>query len=69
MVLAYELVGRGASDTEQSGGGGQVEEFVADWLLKSKGWPASSERFVKVYFADELNIPYPAGKSLKDFLP
>jgi len=46
-----------------------VEEFVADWLLKSKGWPEHSERFVKVYFADEPNIPFPEKKSLKDFLP
>lgn len=46
-----------------------VEEFVADWLLRSKGWPAHSERFVKVYFADEPNIPFPENKSLKDFLP
>ena len=46
-----------------------VEEFVADWLLKSRGWPERSERFVKVYFADEPDIPFPENKSLKDFLP
>jgi hypothetical protein len=46
-----------------------VEEFVADWLLKSKGWPEHSERFVKVYFADEPEFPFPGKKSLKDFLP
>jgi hypothetical protein len=46
-----------------------VEEFVSDWLLKSKGWPAGSEQFVKVYFADEADVPFPAGKTLKDFLP
>jgi len=46
-----------------------VEKFVADWLLESKGRPAHSERFVKVYFADEPDIPFPANKSLKDFLP
>ena len=46
-----------------------VEEFVADWLLKSRGWPEHSERFVKVYFADEPDIPFPENKSLKDFLP
>ncbi len=46
-----------------------VEEFVADWLLKSRGWPKDSERFVKVYFADEADIPFPEKKGLKDFLP
>lgn len=46
-----------------------VEEFVADWLLKSRGWPKDSERFVKVYFADEPDIPFPDKKTLKDFLP
>ncbi len=46
-----------------------VEEFVADWLLKSRGWPDHAERFVKVYFADEPDIPFPENKSLKDFLP
>ncbi len=46
-----------------------VEEFVADWLLKQRGWPAHSERFVKVYFADEPDIPFPEKKTLKDFLP
>ncbi len=46
-----------------------VEEFVSDWLLKQRGWPSHSERFVKVYFADEPDIPFPEKKSLKDFLP
>ncbi|MEA3212303.1 MAG: hypothetical protein QOE70_5360 [Chthoniobacter sp.] len=46
-----------------------VEEFVADWLLKRRGWPNDSERFVKVYFADEADVPFPENKSLKDFLP
>jgi hypothetical protein len=46
-----------------------VEEFVADWLLKSRGWPEHSARFVKVYFADEPDIPFPAKTGLKDFLP
>ena len=26
---------------------------MGDWLLKSRGWPEDSVRFVKVYFADE----------------
>jgi hypothetical protein len=46
-----------------------LEEFVADWLLKSRGWPKDSERLVKVYFADEPDIPFPEKKTLKDFLP
>lgn len=46
-----------------------VEEFVGDWLLRQRGWPAHSERFVKVYFADESDIPFPDNKSMKDFLP
>ncbi len=46
-----------------------VEEFVGDWLLKQRGWPAHAERFVKVWFADEPDIPFPEKKTLKDFLP
>ena len=46
-----------------------VEESVAGWLLKSRGWPKDSERFVKVYFADGPDIPFPKKKGLKDFLP
>ena len=46
-----------------------VEEFVADWLLRNRGWPQHCERFVKVYFADEPDIPFPEKKGLKDFLP
>jgi len=60
--LGYLEVARGHARTT-------VEEFVADWLLKSHGWPEHSERFVKVYFADEPDIPFPDKKSLKDFLP
>ena len=44
-----------------------VEEFVADWLLKSRGWPKDSERFVKVYFADEPDIPFPVRRTRKRF--
>lgn len=46
-----------------------VEEFVADWLLKTRGWPERSERLVKVYFADEPDIPFPEKKGLNDLLP
>ena len=46
-----------------------VEEFVSDWVLKNKGWPPDAQSFVKVYFADESDIPFPEGKTLKDFLP
>jgi len=46
-----------------------VEEFVADWLLKQRGWPTYPERFVKVYFADEPDIPFPEKRSLKEFFP
>ena len=46
-----------------------VEEFVADWLLKTRGWPRGSERFVKVYFADESEIPFPEKRTFKGFLP
>ena len=58
----YREVARGQARTT-------VEEFVADWLLKSRGWPRDSERFVKVYFADESDIPFPENRSLRDFLP
>ena len=46
-----------------------VEEFVCDWLLRQRGWPERGERFVKVYFTDEPDIPFPDDRSLKDFLP
>ena len=46
-----------------------VEEFFGDWLLKQKGWDSTSQQFVKVYFADEPNIPFPEGKKLTDFTP
>ena len=46
-----------------------IEEFVADWLLKSRGWPEHSKHFVKVWFTDEPDIPFPENKVLKDFLP
>jgi hypothetical protein len=46
-----------------------VENFVAGELLKSRGWPRDSERFVKVYFAEESDIPFPEQRSLRDFLP
>ena len=46
-----------------------VEEFASDWLLKSRGWPEDAARFVKVYFADEPDIPFPKDRSIKDFLP
>jgi len=46
-----------------------VEEFVADWLLKERGWPRDAQRFVKVYFVDESEIPFPARRTLQDFLP
>jgi hypothetical protein len=60
--IGYMEVARGQARTT-------IEEFVADWLLKNKGWPEHSEPFIKVYFADEPNIPLPEKKSLKDFLP
>ena len=44
-----------------------VEEFIADWLLKPRGWPANG--IIKVYFADEPDIPFPGQTTLRDFLP
>jgi hypothetical protein len=46
-----------------------VEEFASDWLLKTDRLPAKSSYVVKVYFADEPDIPFPENKTLKDFLP
>ncbi len=46
-----------------------VEEFVSDWILKHRPWPEGPPPVIKVYFADEDDIPYPKGRSLKDFLP
>ena len=45
----------------------KVEEFVDDWLLKSRGWPEHSEQFVTVYFADEPDIPFPGEYSAGGF--
>lgn len=46
-----------------------VEEFVADWLLKEQRVPSKSKYVVKVYFADEPDIPLPENRTVKDFLP
>jgi nucleoid-associated protein YejK len=45
-----------------------VEEFVSDWIIKEHGWSAKDRPVVKVYFEDEKDIPFPAGKTLSDFL-
>lgn len=60
---------KGYTDLARGDARKTVEEFVSDWLLKNKGQPADSGHVVKVYFADEQDIPFPDGKSLKDFLP
>lgn len=62
MSIGYIEVARGQARIT-------VEEFVTDWLLRTRGWPEHSECFVKVYFADEQEIPFPDNKSVKDFLP
>ena len=36
-------------------------------LRKRRGWSQHLERFVKVYFADEPDIPFPEKKTLKGF--
>jgi hypothetical protein len=46
-----------------------VEEFVCDWIIKEHGWSSKDRPVVKVYFEDEKDIPFPAGKTLGDFLP
>jgi hypothetical protein len=46
-----------------------VEQFVSDWILKEKGWRESDRPIVEVYFEDEENIPFPTGKSYKNFIP
>ena len=46
-----------------------VEEFVADWLLKTNRTPPEQKYIVKVYFADEPDIPLPENKTVRDFLP
>ncbi len=45
-----------------------VEEFVSDWMIKEHGWSSKDRPVVKVYFEDEKDIPFPAGKSVSDFL-
>ncbi len=45
-----------------------VEEFIEDWLLKSRQ-SSDPRHVVKVYFADESGIPFPERRTLKDFLP
>ena len=46
-----------------------VEEFASDWLVKNNTLPPKSKYLMKVYFADEPDIPFPENKTLKDFLP
>lgn len=46
-----------------------VEEFASDWLTRNGRLPADANYVVKVYFADEDNIPLPRNTTLKDFLP
>ena len=46
-----------------------VEEFVTDWILKHRGWPKDCQPCVKVYFADEEDIPLPEKTVMKDYLP
>jgi hypothetical protein len=46
-----------------------VEEFATDWLLKTNRLPSKAPYVVKVYFADEPDIPLPDGKTVRDFLP
>ena len=46
-----------------------VEEYVIDWLLKTRGWPENIKPLVKVYWADEQDIPFPDNTTLTDFLP
>ena len=59
---AYRDIARGAARKT-------VEEFVSDWLLKTNRTPADSRYIVKVYFADESDIPLPEHKTVSDFLP
>ena len=46
-----------------------VEEFVADWIIKQHGWTRKDGPVVKVYFEDEKEIPFPTGRSLRDYVP
>jgi hypothetical protein len=46
-----------------------VEEFVTDWILKHRGWPNNCQPCVKVFFADEEEIPLPERTVMKDYLP
>lgn len=46
-----------------------VEEFVSDWILKHRSGANDPPPVIKVYFEDEDDVPYPKGRSLKDFLP
>ena len=46
-----------------------VEEFVTDWIIKEHGWTRKDGPVVKVYFEDEKDIPFPAGRSLSDYVP
>lgn len=46
-----------------------VEEFVRDWALKNVPWSKNVQPVIKVYFADESQIPYPEGLKLNQFLP
>lgn len=45
-----------------------VEEFVGDWIIKTRGWP-EHRGMIKVVFADEPDIRFPEKTGLKDYLP
>ena len=46
-----------------------VEDFVYDWIVKERGWKRDGTSAVKVYFANEADIPFPGSSKLTDFLP
>ncbi len=68
-VLEEKAKSKGYRDLARGDARQTVEEFVSDWILKHRPWPEGPAPVIKVYFADEDDIPYPVGMSLKDFLP
>lgn len=67
--LASKAGSKGYMDLARGDARKTVEEFATDWLLKTNRLPAKATYLVKVYFADEPDIPFPENRTLRDFLP
>ena len=68
-VLEVKATSSGYIDLARGDARKTVEEFVNNWTVKNRPWPDGPAPVIKVHFPDEKDIPFPAGRSLKDLLP